>query len=178
MANHPSCDNPNWKVGFAAGAYGSVNVRSRPDINSDIVNVLRPYERKIVEWNEQAAEDVDWYPVRIHIESAVSVIEGWVHSGYAVFYEVALCKPASSSGLPNKFIDLPLPGSPTIALNDKDRRNMSHYFKWLASVIENGPFEMTKGDADFDRLLAAITQLETTIRLSQAMPRQEPSPQE
>lgn len=181
MVEHPDCNAVTWKIGFASGAYGSVNVRSQPDINSSRIDILRSKERKIVEWSEDGAMNDVWYPVRIHVEYAVDAIKGWVHSDYAVFNEIPACKQPviPDAGDMKRFVDTPIPGYPTMVLNGLERQHMGNYFYWLSLYILNGPYEFEEtGDVDLDQLHAAIQQLDATIRLAKMLPPHEPSPQE
>lgn len=180
MIEHPDCKQ-GWKTGFGKGAYGSVNVRSQPTIDSMRIDVLRPDERKIVEWNEEYAVDDVWYPVRIHTEENDSPIKGWVHSDYATFIEASLCQEGytPNPGDVKRFIDTPIPGYPTMVLNGEERQQMGNYFHWLSLYIINGPYEFEQsGEVDIDQLHAAIQQLDATIRLAKMLPPHQPSPDE
>ena len=179
MIEHPFCNDVQWKIGFGSGTNGgSVNVRSQPAIQSSRVDVLRSEERKIVEWCEDAARDTYWYPVRVHQEGG-DMIRGWVHSLYATFTEITACQQPviPDAGDPERFIDTPIPGYPTMLLNGAERQVMGNYFHWLALYIMNGPYEFIGGDeVDIDQLHAAIQQLDATIRLAKMLPPHEPSP--
>ena len=172
-SQYPDCDKGTWKIGFARGTGRDrlVNVRSAPSTAYPIVDVLSATDRKIVEWNEDQA-DGDWYPVRIHKSgNGLNYKNGWVHSGFAYFEEINNCKVKPdlipNEGDANRFLDLPLPGYPTLFLNGKERLTIGQYMQWLSLVFTHAPYDFSEdGEIDLKQLLASTQQLEATIKLA------------
>lgn len=167
------CESTVWKVGFVRGKSGTINVREQPSTTSRIVTSVSVADRnrKFVEWSVTAASG-PWYPVRVHAEK-IGMLTGWIHSDFATFSEVQLCQPqiTVNPGDTSRFIDLPLPGYPTMALNGAERETLGGLLRWLSWYILSGPYQFPQdGEINLEQLQAAVQQLEATIRLAQVLP--------
>lgn len=139
MTEHPDCKS-GWKIGFGSGVNGSVNVRSGPAITFSRVEVLRSGERKIVEWNDTAIQNEYWYPVRVYTEGKPEPTTGWVHSSYASLTSILPCiQKVGNNG--KQFVDYPLPGYPTMHLEEGERQRLGDLLKWLGMFVINGPHD-------------------------------------